>query len=81
MLTIHTAETLDDLADQCDPRTRAHLARLMLRTLASLAAREEWDHLPDLAEDLAREARALGLIVDTVPEDLRPHWEAIAESA
>lgn len=79
-LTLETAHTTDDLADQCDAASTAHLARLMLHTFAVLGAARSWDHLGELAEDLARDAARLGLpIADQDPETLA-HWEQIAET-
>lgn len=79
-LTLETARTTDDLAAQCNAATTTHLARLMLHTFAVLGAAHSWDHLPELAEDLARDAARLGLpIADQDPETLA-HWEQIAET-
>lgn len=79
-LTLETAHTTDELAAQCDAGTTIHLARLMLHTFAVLGAAHSWDHLGELAEDLARDAAGLGLpIADQDPETLA-HWEQIAET-
>lgn len=79
-LNLYEAETLGDLAQQCDARTTAHLARLMLRTFATLGATAEWGDLPDLAESLALSASRVGLAVDQQDEDSLGRWQAISES-
>lgn len=79
-LNLYEAETLGDLANQCDARTTAHLARLMLRTFADLGAAEEWSDLPSLAEALAISAARVGLTISGQDEETLSRWQTIAES-
>ena len=80
-LNLYEAETMGDLSRQCDARTIAHLARLMLRTFATLGATAEWGDLPDLAESLALSASRVGLAVDQQDQDSLDRWQAISETS
>lgn len=80
-LNLYEAETLGDLAHQCDARTIAHLARLMLRTFATLGAAKEWSNLPALAESLALSASRVGLAIDQQDDETLRRWQEISETA
>lgn len=80
-LDLRSAATLEDLARQCDARTIAHLARLMLRTFATLGADEEWSDLPALAESLTLSAAQIGLEIDHCDTSTLRRWQTINDTA